>query len=199
MAEIRDVKTVAGPDTLFQIEVPVELVMLTKAPAVARPAMASCWPVDDDLAAGTAAGTRFAVHLCLGDMNNRAFGTMTDVSPLVAGQRHPGRLARERPLELMHAPFAAGDQPAPPTRSSTLLLRDCAPPDGVRFAAGFAHEAQSIPTSAHSRDRRRPAPPRGPGRCRMRAGTALEPGRQSGTRTHSRALHCLIRSAGPEP
>ncbi|MET3808670.1 hypothetical protein ABIB25_005700 [Nakamurella sp. UYEF19] len=84
LGEIRDVKKITGTDTLFQIEVPVELVLLAKAPAAARPALAKVLArVVTALAAGAAEGTRFAVHLCLGDMNNRAFGTMTDVSPLV--------------------------------------------------------------------------------------------------------------------
>jgi hypothetical protein len=35
------------------------------------------------LAAAAPAGARFGVHLCLGDMNHKAYGRMTDAAPLV--------------------------------------------------------------------------------------------------------------------
>jgi hypothetical protein len=147
LAEIRDVTTITGPDTLFQIEVPVELVLLTKAPPQARPVMARLLAKSiTGLAAATPAGTRFGVHLCLGDMNNRPFGTMTDVSPLVllASAMLRG-WPDDRPLDILHAPFAAADQPATTDPAFYAPLRDLVVPADVRFAAGFAHESQSLP------------------------------------------------------
>jgi hypothetical protein len=147
LAEIRDVKVVTGNDTLFQIEVPVELVLLAKAPAAARPTLARVLArTVTGLAAATAPGTRFAVHLCLGDMNNRAFGTMTDVGPLVLlAHAILARWPADRPLEVLHAPFAAADQPATVDPAFYGPLRDLALPPGLLFAAGFAHERQSLP------------------------------------------------------
>lgn len=146
LAEIRDVRAVAGPSTLFQIEVPVELVLLAKAPAAARPALAKLLARGvTALAAGTAEGTRFAIHLCLGDMNNRAYGTMTDVSPLVLLARTIlASWPAGRPLEVLHAPFAAADSPATTDPAFYAPLAGLHLPAGVRFAAGFAHEAQSL-------------------------------------------------------
>jgi len=155
LAEIRDVATITGPQTIFQIEVPVELVLLAKAPAAARPGLARflargiC-----RLAAATPHGTRFAVHLCLGDMNNRAFGTMKDVAPLV-------RLANAviagwpagRPLEVLHAPFAAADRPATTDADYYAPLHELHLPAGLRFAAGFAHESQPLTDQRSIRDR----------------------------------------------
>jgi hypothetical protein len=111
LTEIRAVTAVTGPDTLFQIEVPAEVVLLARAPAVARPALAKILARGvTRLAAGTAEGTRFAVHLCLGDMNNRAFGTITDASPLVLlANAVVAGWPVGRPLEVLHAPFAGGD------------------------------------------------------------------------------------------
>lgn len=145
LSEIRDVAAVAGPSTLFQIEVPVELVLLAKAPAAARPALAKLLGRGvSALAAGTAEGTRFAVHLCLGDMNNRAFGTMTDVSPLVLlANAVLATWPAGRPLEVLHAPFAAADSPATTDPAFYAPLTGLHLPAGVRFAAGFAHEAQA--------------------------------------------------------
>jgi hypothetical protein len=147
LAEIRDVNKVTGPDTLFQIEVPVELVLLTKAPAQARPVMARLLARSiTGLAAATPAGTRFGVHLCLGDMNNRPFATMTDVSPLVLLANAILRgWPDDRPLDILHAPFAAADQPATTDRAFYAPLRELTIPADVRFAAGFAHESQSLP------------------------------------------------------
>jgi hypothetical protein len=147
LAEIRDVAALTGPSTLFQIEVPVELVLLAKAPAAARPALAKLLARGVcALAAGTAEGTRFAVHLCLGDMNNRAFGTMTDVSPLVhLANAVLASWPMGRPLEVLHAPFAAADTPATTDPTFYAPLADLRLPAGVRFAAGFAHESQPLP------------------------------------------------------
>jgi len=146
LAEIRDVKSITGTDTLFQIEVPVELVLLTKAPAAARPALARVLArAVTGLAAASADGTRFAVHLCLGDMNNRAYGTMTDVSPLVLlANAILHSWPEGRALDLMHAPFAAADQPASLAPAFYAPLRDLHLPPDVRFAAGFAHESQTL-------------------------------------------------------
>ncbi len=147
LSEIRGVGAITGPGTLFQIEVPVELVLLTKAPAPARPGLARLLARSvTGLAAASPAGTRFGVHLCLGDMNNRAFGTMDDVTPLVLLANAVLRgWPAGRPLDVLHAPFAAADHPATTDAAFYRPLRDLELPGGVRFAAGFAHESQSLP------------------------------------------------------
>jgi hypothetical protein len=146
LAEIRDVSAITGPQTLFQIEVPVELVLLAKAPRLARPGLAKLLAKSiTGLASAAPAGTRFAVHLCLGDMNNRAFGTMDDVSPLVLLANAILRGWPDgRPLDILHAPFAAADQPATTDPGFYAPLSGLDLPSGVRFAAGFAHEAQPL-------------------------------------------------------
>ncbi len=146
LTEIRSVGELTGANTLFQIEVPAELVLLAKAPARVRPTLAKVLakPVKT-LAAASPVGTRFGVHLCLGDMNNHAFGTMTDVSPLVllATEILRGWPA-DRPLDVLHAPFAAADNPATTDSGFYAPLSDLTLPADVRFAAGFAHESQSL-------------------------------------------------------
>jgi hypothetical protein len=146
LAEIRDVSAITGREAVFQIEVPVELVLLARAPAAIRPRLAQLLArTVTGLAAGTAEGTRFAVHLCLGDMNNRAFGTMTDVGPLVLLTNAVlAAWPAGRPLEVVHAPFAAADHSATTAPGFYAPLRDLRLPLHVRFAAGFAHEAQPL-------------------------------------------------------
>ena len=146
ITEIRGVGAITGPDTLFQIEVPVELVLLAKAPPPARPALARALarPITK-LAAGAPEHTRFGVHLCLGDMNNRAFGTMDDVTPLVLlANAILAGWPEGRTLDLLHAPFAAADHPATTDKQFYAPLASLKLPGSVRFAAGFAHEAQSL-------------------------------------------------------
>jgi hypothetical protein len=146
LAEIRAVTAVTSTGTLFQIEIPAELVLLAKAPTVAQPALAKILARGvTRLAAGTAEGTRFAVHLCLGDMNNRAFGTMTDAGPLVLlANAVIAGWPVGRPLAVLHAPLAAADHPATTDPAFYEPLRELRLPVGTTFAAGFAHEAQTL-------------------------------------------------------
>ena len=146
LTEIRQVAALTGDNTLFQIEVPVELVLLAKAPALARPALAKVLarPIVG-LAAAAAPGTRFGVHLCLGDMNNRAFGRMGDATPLVLlANAIVSGWPEQRPLDILHAPLAAADEPAPTDSAFYEPLADLRLPSTTRFAAGFAHESQPL-------------------------------------------------------
>lgn len=154
LAEIRGARNVTGPNTLFQIEVPAELVLLARAPARVRPLLVR-WlgGMVTRLAAGAPEGTHFAVHLCLGDMNNRAFGTMGDTGPLVLlANAVIDRWPAGRSLELIHAPFAAADRPATTSAAFYAPLNRLRLPSRVRFAAGFAHEAQGIDDQRRIRD-----------------------------------------------
>ena len=154
LREVHGVRAISGPGTIFQIEVPVELVLLAKAPPRVRPRLAKVLSRSiTGLAAASPPGTRFAVHLCLGDMNNRAFGTMRDVSPLVLlANAITSTWPAGHPLEVLHAPFAAADNPATTTANFYEPLAELRLPAGVRFAAGFVHEAQQLGRQRQIRD-----------------------------------------------
>jgi len=155
LAEIRGVRDLAGNGTIFQIEVPVELVLLAKAPSRLLPLVAGRMSaMITNLAAAAPAGTRFGLHLCLGDMNNRAFGTMRDVTPLVALANAAVRSwPAVSPLAYVHAPFAAADQPASTDPAFYAPLAQLQLPADVGFAAGFAHERQPLAEQVGIRDR----------------------------------------------
>ncbi|MGI8577773.1 MAG: hypothetical protein ACR2KG_07610 [Nocardioidaceae bacterium] len=146
LTEIQDVAVITGPGTLFQIEIPAELVLLAKAPAPARPRLARLLArAVTGLAAAAPQDTCLAVHLCVGDMNHRAFGTMSDVTPLVLLSNAIVRSwPAGRSLQLIHAPFAAADHPATTEPAFYAPLRKLDIPASTRFAAGFVHEAQSL-------------------------------------------------------
>jgi hypothetical protein len=133
-----------GDDVLFQVEVPAESVLAARAPARARPALAAMLARQiSALAMGAPEGASFGLHLCLGDMNHRALGTITDAAPLVAlanavASRWPGR----RPLRYVHMPLAAADNPPSTDAAFYAPLAGLRLDPDTRFVAGFAHEDQ---------------------------------------------------------
>jgi methionine synthase II (cobalamin-independent) len=129
-------------------------VLLARAPSRVRPRLAKLLSRSiTGLAAASPPGTRFAVHLCLGGMNNRAFGIMGDVSPLVLlANAITSSWPAERRLELIHAPFAAADNPATTTARFYEPLTELHLPTDVRFAAGFVHETQELSQQREIRD-----------------------------------------------
>jgi hypothetical protein len=135
-----------GDDALFQIEVPVEQVVLARAPSRLRPLLAGLLARRiAALAQGAPEGARFGVHLCLGDMNHRALGQLSDAAPLVllanaVAERWPDR----RPLQYLHAPLAAADNP--PAEVPGFYR----PLTGLKL--GFAHEDQDAATQFRIRD-----------------------------------------------
>ena len=146
LTEVRRVNALADGQVVFQIEVPAELVLLAKAPRRAQPALAKLLGGQiAALAAGAAQGTRFGIHLCLGDMNHKAFGRMADATPLVLLTNAIVKAwPAGRPLEFVHAPFAAADDPPPLDDAFYAPLAQLELPSGVRFIAGIAHEDQPL-------------------------------------------------------
>jgi hypothetical protein len=134
-----------GDDVLFQVEVPAEAVLLARAPGRVRPALAALLARRiGALAQGAPEGARFGLHLCLGDMNHRAFGRVADAAPLVllanaVAARWPAR----RPLSYVHMPLAAAEDPPSADAAFYAPLAGLRLGAGTRFVAGFAHEGQS--------------------------------------------------------
>ena len=78
-------------------------------------------------------------------MNHRALARMRDTAPVV---RLANAIARGwpdgRPLEFMHAPFAAAVEPPPSDPAWYRPLERLRLPDSTRFIAGFAHDGQEL-------------------------------------------------------
>lgn len=148
-ATARDIATIhaeAGDDVVFQIEVPAELIFVARMPGPLQAAMARYQGgVVAELARRAPAGARFGLHLCLGDMNHEARGRMKNTRPLVLlinaiARRWPAG----RPLEFVHAPFAAAAEPPSQDASWYAPLAGLTLPAATRFIAGFAHEGQPL-------------------------------------------------------
>jgi hypothetical protein len=146
VAEIEAIHAIGGDDVIFQVEIPVELVAVARMPKPIQPVMAAYLARGvANLARRSPAGARFGVHLCLGDMNHEALGRMKDTGPVVA---LANALARawpdDRPLEFVHAPFAAAEEPRPTDPAWYAPLRRLKLQPGTRLAAGMAHEDQPL-------------------------------------------------------
>ena len=144
--EITAIHREAGDDVVFQIEVPAELVFVAQMPAPLRN------PVARYLASGirrlarlSPRGTRFGIHLCLGDMNHRALTSLADVGPVVMLANAIARGWPEgHPLEYVHAPFAAANLPPVLDQRWYAPLSKLVLPSGTRFVAGCVHEDLSL-------------------------------------------------------
>jgi hypothetical protein len=146
VAEISAIHARGGDDVIFQVEIPVELVAVARMPRLVQPAIAALLARGvANLARRSPAGARFGVHLCLGDINHRALGRLRDTAPLVT---LANALARawpdDRPLEFMHAPFAAAEEPPPVEPVWYAPLDGLRLKPGTKLIAGVAHEDQAL-------------------------------------------------------
>lgn len=143
--EITRIHAVAGDDVVFQLEVPAEQVFVATAPGPLRPVVAR-WAGRGvaALARRSPDGARFGIHLCLGDLGHKALARTVDASPAV---HLANAIARSwpagRPLEYVHAPLAAGDEPPSLDPAYYAPLAALRLPVGTRFVAGLLHESRS--------------------------------------------------------
>lgn len=153
--EITRIHDRAGDDAVFQLEIPIPLILLTRVPARLRGVVARLLASELIKAVRRSpGGTRFGIHLCYGDMNHKAMGDPKDSGPLV---QLANALVRAWPafqrLEFIHAPFARGHKPPPLDSDFYNPLADLQLAAGVRFAAGIVHEDLELDDLRMLRDR----------------------------------------------
>jgi hypothetical protein len=152
--EVERIHAVAGKEVVYQLEIPIEVEIANRIPSLLR-SPGVRWltrrilrVVDD-----SPEGTRWAFHLCVGDMNNEAFSRLRDAGPVVRlANGLMSRFPSGRTLEFIHVPLAHGS--IPPTTDPRFYepLRRLQLPQSVRFVAGFAHERQSLEEQRKVRD-----------------------------------------------
>ena len=140
--EIAAIRAEAGDDVIFQIESVVSMVAVARTPEAQQAEVAAQMAgAIAFMVAMAPEGTRFGVHVCLGDFHHRALAEMGSARPLVTlANRLAAIWPQGRPLEYVHAPFAAADKPGSLEPSWYEPLADLDLPEDVRFAAGFVHE-----------------------------------------------------------
>jgi hypothetical protein len=148
--EITDVRRRAGDDVVFQLEIPWQLYPVSAVPERLRPAVAGYFARGmARLVRRCPPGTRFGIHLCLGDMHHRSVVKLVDLEPVVLlANRIAEKWPARYPLEFMHLPFAAGEDPPPVEDAFYEPLRRLRLAGGTRVIAGFVHERRSLDEQA---------------------------------------------------
>ena len=135
----------AGGDVVFQLETPVALIAVASGDdAAAEGTARHIAGLTVQLPAAVPDGTRFGVHLCLGDLNHKSLANMRDVTPaVVVANELAAAWPTGRPLEFIHVPFPAAEEPPSfdPAFYEPLSRLDI--PHSVRFIAGCIHESLS--------------------------------------------------------
>jgi hypothetical protein len=145
VAQVSKIAAAGGDDVLFQLETPAALISLAMADdAAAADTARQLAATTIQLPAAVPAGTRFGVHLCLGDLNHKSMVGMRDIAPVVAlANELAAAWPSERTLQFIHAPFAAADEPPTFDPAFYQPLTSLEIPDSVRFIAGCIHESLS--------------------------------------------------------
>jgi len=144
--EIRRIFDVAGNEVVFQLEDVVGLVGVAQAPDEAGAEVAGQMARSVTAVAERAPeGARFGIHLCLGDFKHEAIARMRDVRPLVLmANEIADAWPAGRPLDYVHAPFAAASEPPISGEEWYAPLADLRLGDDTRFVAGFIHESLDL-------------------------------------------------------
>lgn len=145
LREISVIQDAARHEVVFQIEIPIELILLTRIPGPVRKVVAAVMAREIlKVVHRSARGARFGIHLCYGDLNHESMGTPIDAGPLVLlANALTAAWPEHQVLEFIHAPFALGAEPPPLDDAYYAPLADLRLPTSVRFAGGFIHEGRS--------------------------------------------------------
>ncbi len=141
--EANEIAKLADPnDLIFQIEVPIEVIMFHLMP-----------PIISDIAFRSIVGLinllnpkiPIGIHLCLGDLNNESLAKISTLKRLVSfSNKLVKKIPTDRNLDFIHYPLAEGKTPPVTDASFYQELRKINLPENTRFVAGFVHEKLSI-------------------------------------------------------
>ncbi len=141
--EANEIAKIADPDDLvFQIEVPIEVIMFHMMP-----------PLISNIVFGSITGLikllnpniPIGIHLCLGDLNNESLAKIKTLKLLVKfANKLVERMPENHKLDFMHFPLAEGNVPPTVRASFYQELKKVKLQQHTRFIAGFVHEKLSL-------------------------------------------------------
>ncbi len=145
LGQVRKIAATAASDVVFQLETPAALIAVAAAGEDAAAETArQVAALTTELPAGAPAGSRFGVHLCLGDLNHKAMTGLPDITPAVLlANELAAAWPPDRTLEFIHVPFAAAQEPPTFDEAFYQPLAKLDLPASVRFVAGCIHESLS--------------------------------------------------------
>ena len=144
--EIAAMHTHTRGEVVFQLELPIELATISRLPLAARKVMATRLASEVlRLVESAPRKARFGLHICLGDLNQRALANPDNTRPAVLlanaimADWPPGRS-----LDYVHVGLAAGAEPPTLEPDYYAPLKTLWIPPEVRFVGGFIHEKRSV-------------------------------------------------------
>jgi hypothetical protein len=151
--QITEIQREAGKRVVFQLEVPAAPIAVVSAPPPLRPLLAEFMAHLITRPVAGPQGTRFGVHLCLGDLGHHALTQLRDASPLVIlANAIAHRWPEGRPLDYVHLPMSGGDVPPTAEPGFYAPLRGLRLPESVEVIVGIAHEEQDRKTQLAVRE-----------------------------------------------
>jgi hypothetical protein len=140
--EVNKIVKVAGDDVIIQLEIPIEMGLAQRLPSFL---MRLPVGMIVSLVNRIDARARLGVHMCLGDLHNKALVKL-DMEGLIV--RFANRLTASWPsgrrLEYVHVPLAEGEVAPPTDPAAYAPLQRIRLPDGTRLVAGFVHEKLTL-------------------------------------------------------
>lgn len=154
VVDIARIDAEAGDEVVYQLEIPIEVEIANRIPQALRRVGANRLARRIlRLIRRAPEGTRWGFHLCVGDMNNKAFSRLQDATTLAfLADALVRQFPAGRELEFVHLPLAHGSEA--PTLDPEFYdpLNGLTVPHDVRLIAGLAHEAQSLEDQLKLRD-----------------------------------------------
>jgi hypothetical protein len=141
--DITETQKAFGDRVIFQLEAPLHLVATAKAGPLSPVVAGVMAERLVKVALRAPEGTRFGVHLCLGDLNHEALSPMKSAAPVVHLYNElSSRWPADRPLEFIHAPLAGGREPLSTNPKFYETFRNLYRDGTARFVAGVVQEEQ---------------------------------------------------------
>lgn len=153
--QMRAIYEIGGDDVVFQLETVAGMVAVVMAPEEQQEMVATQMAgMLAGFAESAPVGAHFGLHLCLGDFNHTSATDQSSARPLVLLSNAIAKAwPDDRPLDYIHAPFAAAEKPGHLDEEWFEPLSELDLPEDVRFYAGFIHEAFGIDDLRIIRDR----------------------------------------------